>query len=725
MQISNPLQMNDWEIKKFFTFVLSLQLALWGIIGLDAIGIYIPIMRPLIGFLYLTFIPGVIILRILRLHKIGIIETIVYAVGLSVALIMVIGASINTAYPVFGIIGPISILPLIITISAVTLILCILCYIRDKDFCDPSFISIKNVLSPPVLFSCLIPFVAVFGTYMVNFYDIHIAIILLIFFISIIVILTVFDLFVPSKIYPLVIIMIAISLLYQNSLLSMYIWGWDSQAELYLANLVKMNSIWDSSINYSINGMLSIVMLAPIYSIFSDMSLTWVFKIFYPILFSFVPFGLYRVFQRQSNNKIAFLSCIFFMSINTFYYELIMLSRQQIGELYLVLLLLLLIDKNMNKMNRSFLSIIFSLSLAVSHYGLSYIYMFIMLALWSILIIADSSLMQKNLKYLSPFIERKKPNNLIIEDRAISMSFIILFIVFTLTWYIHVSASSSFETIASIGKNIAKSLTTDFLNPDAAQGLKLVTAKSAPGIIHTINKFIIYLNQFFILIGAVVIFKKDIRAKLGHENLALVLISIGLCFAGLAVPFFASSINMSRLYQITTIYLAPICLIGGLSFLNMIIKIVRKSSKNQNKLISVRMLSIYFTAFFLYQSGVVWEVTEFSPNLISFNSTFDFPRFNDREVASAEWLTDKRDNELIFADGYRRLLLSSFDLFNLTTSYEKAPLIYLGTFNIMDKKIKLHSFEDVTLKYFDVPLISIIKNRYLVYSNGGSFVYYR
>jgi hypothetical protein len=29
--------MNDWEIKKFLTVILAIQLAMWGAIGLDAI----------------------------------------------------------------------------------------------------------------------------------------------------------------------------------------------------------------------------------------------------------------------------------------------------------------------------------------------------------------------------------------------------------------------------------------------------------------------------------------------------------------------------------------------------------------------------------------------------------------------------------------------------------------------------------------------------------------
>ncbi len=53
MQLNNPFQMNDWEIGKFLNVVIGIQLALWGTIGLDFVGLQIPIIRQLIGFIYL------------------------------------------------------------------------------------------------------------------------------------------------------------------------------------------------------------------------------------------------------------------------------------------------------------------------------------------------------------------------------------------------------------------------------------------------------------------------------------------------------------------------------------------------------------------------------------------------------------------------------------------------------------------------------------------------
>ncbi len=266
----------------------------------------------------------------------------------------------------------------------------VLCYIRDKDFADPSYIDIGDVLSTPVLFLCLVPFLTVLGTYLMNFYHNNILLIILIILLAIISLLIVFDKFIPKNLYPLAVFVIAISLLYHNSLISMYIWGWDTHHEYYLSNLVIANPLWDSTIPYAVNAMLSIVMFSPIVSSICNMSLTWVFKIIYPLLFSLVPLGLYRVFQKQIDDKIAFLSCFFFVSLFMFYTEMLQLARQQIAELFFVLLILLMIDKNMDKTKRAFLFIVFGVSLVVSHYALSYIYMFCLISAWLILIFMDS-----------------------------------------------------------------------------------------------------------------------------------------------------------------------------------------------------------------------------------------------------------------------------------------------------------------------------------------------
>ncbi|MDL2124957.1 MAG: hypothetical protein LWX51_18210, partial [Deltaproteobacteria bacterium] len=225
----------------------------------------------------------------------------------------------NMIYPSFGISEPMSLTPLIITISAVVVVLCVLCYVRDKDFADPSFIDVGDVLSPPVLFLCLIPFMAVLGTYLVNFHHNNILLMLMIIVIALVALLIGFDKFIPVKLYPLAIWVIAISLIWHNTLISMYLNIFDVFSEYHTANLVITNRIWDYSMSTSTNAMLSIAMLAPIFHHIFNMDLTWVFKIVYPLAFSLVPLGLYSIFQKRTDDKVAFFSCFLFVSINTFY----------------------------------------------------------------------------------------------------------------------------------------------------------------------------------------------------------------------------------------------------------------------------------------------------------------------------------------------------------------------------------------------------------------------
>ena len=742
LNLDNPLQMNDWEIKKFLKVILVLQLAMWSAIGLDAIGLQIPLFRQFIGFVYLIFVPGIIILRILKLHKLGNIETLLYTVGLSIATLMFTGLFMNTVYPLFGISGPISLTPFIITISVVVFVFCVLSYVRDKDFSDPSFIDIGSVLSPPALFLCLIPFLAVFGTYLMNFYRDNILIMVLIVVIVLVALLIGFDKFIPKKLYPLAVFVIAISLLFHRSLISMYVTGYDIQFEYYLCNLVKTNAIWDPTMFGNLNAMLSLTMLAPIYSIISNMEITWVFKIIYPLIFSLVPLGLYRVFQKQTDDRIAFLACFFFMSLATSFGEMPTLARQEIAELFLVLLILSMIDKNMDRIKRSFLFIVFGISLVVSHYGLSYIYMFCLISAWLILVLAKNPNMQKLLdNFRSKFgrwKEKLASNTLSsnAKDKTIRSTFVLLFVVFTLTWYMYVSSSSTFDTIVNIGDHIASSIFTDFLNPDAAEGLYLIMPKeSTYTLLQRINQIILYLNQIFIVIGCIVLLKQR-EMKFERNYAAFSMINLSILFASIAVPFFASSLNMVRVYQITLIFLAPFCVIGGIIVLKAISKIVRVTWTNKAVRRSLKILSVHFVIFLLYQTGFVSYVAEGQSNSISLDSTAKGYCYNDQEVLGAKWLTCAKGSSHVYADKARWIFLCSrlggkgeggpimFTVGNINQIQEDS-YIYFGTRNAVEHNVTVMRFgPEVGYSIYEyINSEYVVDGRSKIYANGGSEIY--
>ena len=723
MQINNPFQMNDWGIKKFLKVVLAIQLAMLGVIGLDAIGLQIPILRQLIGFIYLTFIPGITTIRILKLHKLGNIETILYTVGLSFATLMFTGLFMNTIYPFFGISGPISLVPLVITISVVVLALCVLSYLRDKDFSDPSYIDVGGMLSPPALFLCLIPFLAVLGTYLVNFHQSNIFLMLMIVVIALVVLLIAFDKFIPKNLYPLAVFVIAISLLYHNSLISMYLTGWDIHVEYYFYKLVELNGFWDSSISSNTNSVLSSTIFPTMYSNLLNLEGTWVFKIIYPFHFALVPLGLYHIFKKQTNEKIAFLSIFYFISLSTFYTVMISLAKQQMAEIFYMLLICAMFNKEMDTFKGKALYIVFGIGIVMSHYGTTYLYMLFSLVAFFILV----------------YILKHK-------SKVFTQGAILLFIVFGLSWYMYTSSSSAFDTIVRTGDRIASSIYTEFLNPEASQALTILT-RGTESPLHSICKILYYISQFFILIGitelVLSVLKRE-EIKIDKEFAAFSIMSFGVFLVCVFVPHF-THMNIYRMYHILMFFLAPFCVIGGITVFRMLAKAAKMSWTNESVRSSLKVLSVFLVIFLLFNTGFVYEVAKDRPWSIALSqesikeygdakakNSFYEAYYMAGDIASVKWISKNRDNKLrIYAEYTRKLLvLNSYGMMpgdecvvlTNTTKVRDGSYIYLGYPNV---HYGLMYVRHPVPSYWNITDISpLLDGGSVIYNNGDAKIYY-
>lgn len=616
--LPNILKMNDWPINKFLRVIFAIQIAFLGLIGLDLINIHIPILREVIASICLLFVPGILILRILKLHDLGNTETFLYSVGLSIASLMFTGFFMNMIYPLFKIFRPLSLEYLIITINIELVLLSFFAYKQDKNFSNLNFVDMGNILSYKTIILLLIPFLAIIGTYLVNMYQNNILLMLMLVIISIIAILVGFDKFITKEYYPLVLFVITLSLLFHTSLISTNIWGWDIHQEFYFANQVIQNSFWNSSFANNVNAMLSIVSLAPIISIVSNINLTWILKIIYPFLFSLTSLGLYKIFQKQTTDKIAFLSTFFFVTFYVFFIEMVSLARQEIAELFLITFVLVLISQNISEIKKAILLITFSISIAVSHYGLSYIFIIFLISIWLYPLIENytNNIRTKILNLKSNTIKHASENEIYENkgNRNIKSTFLLLYIIFTISWYLYVAQSSPFITIIHIGNQISSNIFTDFLNPDTAQGLNILVKETTTPL-RSIAKYLIISSQLLIILGFIkLVISKKYNFK--KEFIILLVINLALLVAGIAVPYFASSLNTTRLYQIALIFLSPLCVIGGIWVFEIINKVARRNWQDTTN-IALKVLSIFFVVMFLFNSGFIYEVTNDHPISIS------------------------------------------------------------------------------------------------------------
>jgi len=713
MQIDNLIQINDWKIKNFLKVILAIQLAVWGAIGLDAIGLQIPIIRQLVGFIYLTFVPGIIILRILKLHKLGNIETVLCTIGLSIATLMFTGVVMNTIYPYIGISKPISITPLIITISVVILFLCVLSYVRDKDFSDLCYIDIKDMLSPPVLFLCLIPFMVVLGTYLVNFHHNNILLMLMIIMIALIALLIGFDKFFPKNLYPLVIITIGVSLLLHTSLISSYIVGGDIHVEYYFAKLVGESGYWDSTRFHAVNAMLSVTILPTIYSTLLNVDLPWIFKTIYPILYSFVPLGLYQIYQQQTGKKTAFLSVFFFMSITTFYGEMIGLARQQIAEIFFMLLLLLIVNEKNDLFKRKLLFIIFSVGMIVSHYGLSsfclYLFLFALLVL---------SITQYKSKILTPDM--------------IMIFFAVLFV-----WYTYIAKSYTFTAIINAGYTTYISMVTDLLNPHSNQAIGYI-AKESISPFHNITRVLHLITQFFITVGVFNLLIKHKKKNFSREYMSFSIISMLLLLSCLVIPRVSGLLNIGRTYHITLFFLAPFCIFGAETLLSLISKILKFMALCHTKFecMNRKVISCFLILFFLFNVGFVYEITgapQTSISLSGGNKYQSLQSYTPAEISGAAWLKKYhvKGFRIYGSAGYGNLLLMNFcegyfgggNLKGLRANSEIKPLSYLYLDTSITKENFILSKRWMCVNFDDSKVYFELKNCCKIYYAEDSIIF--
>lgn len=721
MKVLNPFQMNDWGIKTFLILVISIQFSLWGLIGLDYIGFNIPILRQLIGFIYLTFIPGILILRILKLHELGNIDTLLYSTGLSLSTLMFIGFSMNMIYPALGITKPLSLIPLNITISIVVLSLCVVCYLRDKMYRNPKYFETEFLLSPALLSLLLIPFMTVFGTYLVNTTNNNIILMVVIVLIATVVLFTEFAKFIPSHLYPLVIWILSISLIWHYTLITDYSIVHDG--EFYIAKTVIENNFWNWNIFDNYNSVLSVTILPAIIYFLSNINLTIIHKVVFPIILSFIPLCTYSISCKYLHEKLSFLAA-YIVIINTEYYMLSTITKQVMAMFFLLLFFMLTLKDNVNKIQFSILSLVFSMSLIVSHYGTSYLVMI------SFIFIGVSLYGLKSLKFI-----KNDPN---VTYKLISPTFILLFFVFTFSWYIYISSSSVLDSILNISSHIFSSL-TDFYNPESSRGAYMLS-KQYNGL-KFLHKYLKLSIPFLVIVGLfheLLSFKKS---KFDLIYFAFSIYYLSLQVLSVLVSYF-SVMSPGRLYILGLPLLAPLGIIGGLQISKHMCNVLK--SNNNSKLAA---LSVYLILLMLLNTQFLYVLTNdhpVSPSLsqkyiTEYGDTDDKAKFYSDlivgyDIFSLEWLDKygRKEQNLYFTFGYSHIgsvlkNLGHFPINNIkifnerTVSIPNKNYILLIYLNVKENIGLTTATKMKMSNYFDMKsLLLSLNNKQKIYSNGGS-----
>jgi uncharacterized membrane protein len=720
----STMKISNWKQPSFLIYVLAPQVIAW-----IALVLNIPIVRQVLGFLYLMFVPGFLIIRTLKLERLSLTEIILFSTGLSIFFLMFIGLLVNGLGSSIFISKPLSTEPLVIVISISILFLSIISYFKNKE--DFRVVIDKDLRMLHLAPYFALPIIGIIGVMLATGFENNLLLISTIIAISILFVSTSFSKF--SFHYPLASLSMASTLLLMTFLTSNYLHGYDIHLDYVASNLTKNAAYWNLSLGmdtyyrsgwplYIYNSMLSITVLPTIFSNILNLEEIWIYKIIYPLIFSLVPLGLYQLYQRQWGGKVALLSVLFFIS-HTMFFDFRNTVKQMVAELFFILLFLVLLKKDINQISKWILFGCFSFALIVSYYTMNYLFLFLIFSTW----LCAKIFGKKNIKI----------NSLVV----------LFFALLTFLWYMYI-VNGPFEFLARFLKGSFQNFFEEFFIPQSRAGsvLYVTGIVGSPSFLHNFGRILFNITAFFILAGFIVLIFKRKKEKLELEYFSLISINMVLLLMIIIVPNISKSLQMDRMYHVTLLFLSPLFILGSRTCFENSLKILRLKNEKKRESCSLILILTVLVAFFLFQTGLVYEIAgDPVPSSITLSKykMDDYTRLNlglvdENDFFGAIWLSKYANigNIQIYSDTKSRFQVLASCMINRnnniisisnTTIFMRPSYIYLNRYNIVNGMLAYDTRYPFNIQ-FNVSEIYVFNSTTIcnnkIYSNSACEIYY-
>jgi uncharacterized membrane protein len=564
----------------------------------------IPVLRQAFVFVLLIFLPGFVLIQLLRVTN-NLLDKILFLIGLSVSFLMFVPLVMNFAYPAVGIARPISLVPIATTFSLILGVLSVVAYRTGGFDFHISTGDLRTLtersISPPVLGAALILVLGILGGLFMRFQlDSLLSLLSMLSIVAIVVVIAL-SRRVSARYYPLFIVVIALALQYGATLNSPNLFGSDVHYELYFADVVRANGLWNpnfavSSVSISdYYAMLSVSLLPNVFSLMLNVDTIWVYQLVVPFLFAFVPLALYQLCKTQLkfSSRFAFLAAFFFMSFWAFFFEM---PREDIAELFLALTALVIMNKRLEPTKRSALLIVFISSIVVCHYATSYIFLIYL----AVLLIGSALLTSQRRQNGSRFI--------------ISPTIAVFAVCITFGWYIFASGGASYHALLDVGTHTYHTFFTELFSvndPYIAAGL----AGGVSGLpyAHVLGRYLVNASEAFIAIGFVATVWRRKTSGMNEHFLLLVWASFCIMLVAIAVPPLGTALTSYRVYALMLLFLAPCCVLGVEAIVDAASSWIHVNRDLVSKLKYVLLICV-LVPYFLFNYNFIFELTEHPSN---------------------------------------------------------------------------------------------------------------
>ena len=723
--------------------VLAIQLSVLGLISLEKLGIHVPLVHEGVIFIYITVMPGLLILNILRV-KTTQAKFLLMSVGVSLSIVMFLLASINVFLLTIKFREIFTKFTLLVSLGLLITILLII-HLRTSSNKNSEFLylSMNLPVSNTIILLLFIPLAIIMTSFLSNNFKDSLPLALVLAIISLIPFIALTKL--KENVYPIVIYMTSLSLMLYKMLYALCLIP-PLMYENTIALIVKRVGFWDPTfphnpsapLDFTHNSLLPQVILHPSISILSGVDLAHSILITNTFLFSLTPLALYYTYTNFFDKKFSLLSTMLFVFYPFFYGSYILETRTGFALFFMVLGLLAFFSHEINPISRSFLTLIFLTTIAVSHYGLTYLF---------IVILASMFLITKLLNMWASI--RIKP--------SFPIATLLYFIVVSFAWHMYTTSSLNLQWGTHFGKLMIDHI-NEFFSPKASYLRAAAISRSSISI--EVTKYLTFFTIALALMGIVETIRISKKEKVFNSFDILGISN----FVTIVLASLPGSIADVRVFSVFLAFSAPIVVRGFFTCCkNLKIKVAAHR---------YILFSLFLIVLLSFGSGIasvsinrlVGRVIDYPPSphierwAIENSDNLEAKRYlywalpEEHTTAAANYLMKFQTGEKVYMDS-ARLILPEGDIrgvedylfgeyhyggvrisqiFENKSAFLRRPLSnLLNNIDDVDGYILLR-FHNVKHNLFITEKGALKASEYIsffekynkVYNNGGSVVYY-
>lgn len=646
------VSVEDGELSVSPHGLVAAILALYGLaLAVIAIASWVPplLTAPVIT-VAVSVVPGALLMTVLSDERELGAVFVVYSIGVSLMMLMVLGLALNLVLPPIGIDQPLSFIPIIVSITVLVLALALLALRFRRDV--ERTVAVPTVLHPIPISVALVSMLCALGILLLGRFGNNAVLVVALILVAFIPLagLWVID----SRWHGYTIWVVALGVLYHASLTPGHTFP-GNPVVIRIARSHRwvpgVRSGWDRDAG----GPLSTELLqhGTIFPMFAQLNgidiMTQMIAV-NPFFISLIPLVLFLAFRNYVRSDLAFLGAAIFMFSHPFIIQYPTAGRVATPVLFLSLFALAISDSTVSRPVKTVLAQLFVAGIVFTHYGTSYFSMvafvggFVLLmafGLFDTLTGGTARTFTEHLEGLAGGARR---------SAVLALPFIGFFVILTLSWFLVTNAGRGFALFPRHMMGSIEQLTAGALSRDGGRtGARLQRDYGSATI--DILRYLYMALAAFIAIGLAATLSRRAfspgQYDFDDEFVAIAIVMLGLFGTTIIVRTWGGGRPMMITFVFTLVFA-----IVGVSWLAGQVDRFAQTAPSIPRVTATHVYSLFaisLAVLFLLNSGVVVAIGVFD----------DAPRTTpasdgstqiDYDIATHAWMIDHNAGFTVYGD---------------------------------------------------------------------------